>query len=1044
MGAEFEQGSDRAFSVPIGTVEIVRFTKSDGPLTKRIYLAEDGSARSDGSACVMPRGFAERFPISDIGQFGDLIGGLKSNEAIALGALRAGLSDEVKIATKRALNGSTRSDVIARTESNIVYKAGQSALALIDFDTKGMPEDVQDRLGQLGGCWPALLSVVPSLELIARVTRASTSAGLYRIDTGAAVPGSNGQHIYIAVRDGADAERFLKALHERCWLNGLGWMMIGAGGQLLERSIVDRMVGAPERLVFEGAPILVKPLAQDREARQPVVIDGEMLDTLGVCPPLTVREKALLQELRAKEAHRLTGDSARARAAFIDKQSQQLVERAGISRQVAKDIIGKQCEGTLLPHIALPFDDEQLADKTVADVLADPERFDGETLADPLEGVEYGRGKAKIMRRADGALWINSFAHGRAVYDLKLDASAVRAAIDAAAKEEVVSIFVRLALQAELDAAETECLVAAAAKRSGNGIRAIVRSLKSAHRHAAQQCEEQEKARRRAERTDPRPEIAVPALDAPYLPQIDILNDVLGNVKALEPPMRNRMGVLTQVRMREPTAMHAFGRQMANAEEALDVMPAPKQYLLTEMSEAEVAELIERDIDFVDDAGRSVHLPSLFVRHYIKRDDKALPTVVAIATLPLILADGAVLAQPGLERDCGILFKLPRTSRAIVPGESEYGEDAVAEALRFLTDEWLVDVATNYVGKCILVAAGLTIIERSLLPDRPAFFVTAGHRGGGKTTTLEMLSVAAIGTLPAAAAWSPNEEERRKALLSHYIDGVPFILWDNIPRGSQISCPHIERSCTAAFYSDRKLGVSELVEVPAFSAHLFTGNNISAKGDLASRSLQVRLEVDRIDPENREFEHSDPIGWTERNRAKILRSLYTILLGNPQLAKSSDAAGKTRFKVWWRLVGSAVEHAAQCAASTDPELGEVPDQVLDFGALFLNQEADEEDAASLADALDALATRMGAQGKTVFKASDVCHLINAPSDELDATVRGFFCPSLASGTLVTPKAITKALNRHIGEPVRHGDETLTLKSMKDAHDKTLRFFVESR
>ena len=56
--------------------------------------------------------------------------------------------------------------------------------------------------------------------------------------------------------------------------------------------------------------------------------------------------------------------------------------------------------------------------------------------------------------------------------------------------------------------------------------------------------------------------------------------------------------------------------------------------------------------------------------------------------------------------------------------------------MQFLTDEWLCDVATDYIGKCIIIAAALTLIERSLLPDRPVFFVTAGRRGGGKTTTL--------------------------------------------------------------------------------------------------------------------------------------------------------------------------------------------------------------------------------------------------------------------------------------------------------------------
>jgi hypothetical protein len=116
--------------------------------------------------------------------------------------------------------------------------------------------------------------------------------------------------------------------------------------------------------------------------------------------------------------------------------------------------------------------------------------------------------------------------------------------------------------------------------------------------------------------------------------------------------------------------------------------------------------------------------------------------------------------------------------------------------------------------KCLLIAAALTLIQRSLLPERPGFFVTAGQRGGGKTTTLIMLLMAITGLRPSAAAWSPHDEERRKALLSYLMEGVPAIVWDNIPRGARISCPHIERACTIEDYSDRRLGVNEVITVP--------------------------------------------------------------------------------------------------------------------------------------------------------------------------------------------------------------------------------------
>jgi hypothetical protein len=162
-----------------------------------------------------------------------------------------------------------------------------------------------------------------------------------------------------------------------------------------------------------------------------------------------------------------------------------------------------------------------------------------------------------------------------------------------------------------------------------------------------------------------------------------------------------------------------------------------------------------------------------------------------------------------------------------------------------------------------------------------------------------MIATAVLGYRAAAAAWSPNDEERRKALFAYLLEGVPFLVWDNLARGAAISCPQIEKALTSPTYQDRILQFSEFKTVPAYTVIGFTGNNILPKGDMASRSLTCRLLVDRPNPENRLFRHPGPIGWTEDHRGDILAALYTVILGNPRRSPGQHSTPPTRFKAWW-------------------------------------------------------------------------------------------------------------------------------------------------
>jgi hypothetical protein len=542
--------------------QLTVIAKSNGPLTKQISLSADGSLKSDGSACVMSRGWAWRIELNSPQQLVDLISGLGSSEAITLGTLRDDLPNKARVVARHRLNGAA--GVIARTRDFIGFRPGAPAFSLADFDTKGMPPATRARVDELGGFWAALTSVLPGLKSAAHVIRYSTSSGLYRTDTGVVLLGSDGMHVYILLLDGSDGERFLKVLHDRCWLAGFGWMMVGTAGQLLERSIVDRVVGSPERLVFEGPPVLDPPLAQDQESRRPVAVEGETLDTVAACPPLSIVDEAQLRELRAKAALRLAPERERARKAFIDRQAKRLAKKRSIKISDARKIVERQIEGVLLPDVELLFDDAEFSGSTVADVLVDPERFVGATLADPIEGLPYGRTKAMVMRRADGSLFIKSYAHGHIVYELKRDYRATEAALKKSPPDDAASLLVRLVLDAELDCIELDQLRDLASKLSGTNRRSLDTLLKRAREERLAAREKEERERRIAERLDPRPQIPAPPRDAPWLPQMEVLNQVLGKVRQSEPPMRDIDGILAAVHVRRVGNMHAFTSFGAN------------------------------------------------------------------------------------------------------------------------------------------------------------------------------------------------------------------------------------------------------------------------------------------------------------------------------------------------------------------------------------------------------------------------------------------------------------------------------------------------
>ena len=277
-------------------ISVTIFEKSSGSLSKHVAIGPDGRLTSDASQCRMWEGTAKRASANTAREFAEIVGTCTSRQALALGYLREDIPDNVPLVTKAELE--RHPNAIARTRDFIFYRKGVPAWGLIDFDTKGMPPGIAATIREAGGLWPLLCQCIPGLAKAAHVDRPSTSAGLYNIETGKPIPGSDGLHIYVQIADGADTQRFLYNLHDRLWLAGFGWHVIGNAGQLLERSPIDRAVAAPEGLKFEGDPVVEPPLGRDAEKRRPVAHEGAAIDSVTVAPPLNAYDQARIKELK--------------------------------------------------------------------------------------------------------------------------------------------------------------------------------------------------------------------------------------------------------------------------------------------------------------------------------------------------------------------------------------------------------------------------------------------------------------------------------------------------------------------------------------------------------------------------------------------------------------------------------------------------------------------------------------------------------------------------------------------------------------------------
>ena len=974
-GFDDTASDDAGAGTAIDEIEISIFEKPvfDGPLAKTGQLGPDGKPDLDASHCWMSTGTVKIASFRTMASGAALIAGLSSQQAIGIGIPKNGLAANgpLKIVSRKLLNGA--SNVIARTKEHFGF-GQKAALMFFDVDTKWLTTDVAAKISSEGAYWNELTKLAPGLSSAARIRRASSSAGLSA--NGTKFPSSSGQHVLAAVKDGDDIPRATRVMHERAMLAGLGGLVLGKVGQMLERSIVDIAVASPERLVFEGPPVLKPPLMQDPEVRKPVAYEGRIIDTKKAIPNLSRQERVQLDMMIDAQKKALAGEATRLRAAADQKIAEHLVKTTGLTIETALRQVALRHVGLLPPELELEFDDPVLGVVTVKDVMAQPSKFVDETLADPLEGVGYGRGKAIVLRGVGGDLIIHSFAHGRTIYRLVHNEATLQALIAATGSDAVVSTVISNFNPDALPLDAQERLLKATAKKAGVGIKIVRQMLRDAvARRKAEERAEKQSAR---EAFDERARMYVPKLDAPVQEVATRVDALLAAVKPSSPdklPMRRIDGKLASIKVQslpeddfhelsddddDDAGDGAGGKERAQK-------PAPATLLLVTLeNNNEIAMLVEDHIRIekkdADGNRREVSLPVPHRDPLNSLNGSVLPMVVGIATVPMVRVDPRrgnceLIEAEGLHRKTGVYFDIPEDIRAALPQAAECSGKAVAKSVRFLCDEWLVDVKTDEAGKATTIAMALTLLQRHRLTKKPAFMANAAQAGSGKTTLVNMVAMAATGDRAAAAGWSSSKEERKKALFSFLLSDVALLCFDNIARGNGTALPGGRKGADEQRDNRPHTGEERYGKGKNGGGTGVDGKCHHGAGRLGDASAGNQYHGVVGEPGEPARAAWRAGGMDAAAPGKDTGGAVHCVDGARPRTKIRDR--KTRFKRWWWEVGLAVEQAFE---------GRV-----DFAAMFDASIERDAEGAALAEFLGALVEQ---HGDREFTAADVAWMLD--------------------------------------------------------------------
>jgi hypothetical protein len=400
-----------------------------------------------------------------------------------------------------------------------------------------------------------------------------------------------------------------------------------------------------------------------------------------------------------------------------------------------------------------------------------------------------------------------------------------------------------------------------------------------------------------------------------------------------------------------------------------------------------------------------------------------VPVLAGIIGTPVLRRDWSLLQAPGYDPASG-LYLAPTVALPVVPQRPTTRQVAAAQAFvagTLLGDfEWEDGASlANYVA---LMAT--PFLRRPLRALAPLFIISASAASSGKSL---LTALTGLLTGQQVVTWpGENEEELEKVITATFRKESGAVVFDNIPEGEAIGSARLAALLTTPVWSGRILGGSNIGSWPNDRLWMATGNNLRVGGDIASRSVSIRLKPSAPHPEERTgFAIPDLQGWIldPANRARLLERLLVLVAdwvaaGTP---KDTTVPAMRQFTPWAQGVGGFLAHHG------------ITGFLGNLGALRAMDEADHKWAVFLAAWLDRFRT-------DPVRPVDLLASAETGHDQPAAPWDGDFITDKAGHYPRSPQKLGQML---AGQTDRfHGDPPLTLRASRDGHNKSWVYRVE--